>query len=42
MLFHQVLALENARAHLDPKRFGFIAAGDHAAIIIAEHDQDVL
>lgn len=38
MLLNQVSTLENGRAHLDAKRFGLIAAGYHAAIIIAEHN----
>ncbi len=33
-----IAQLINGCAHLDPKRFGLIAARDHAAIIIAKHN----
>ncbi len=37
MLFDQLFRLEIGNAHRDAQGFGFIAARDHTAIIIAEY-----
>lgn len=37
MLFDEGLALEKGLAHFDTNSFGFLAAGDDAAVVVGEN-----
>ncbi len=37
MLIHQLPHLKQRHAHFDAQRFDFIAAGDDAAVVVAEY-----
>jgi hypothetical protein len=37
-VFDQIIDLKKRRAHFYSERFGFVASGDHAAVIIGKNN----